>query len=296
MEAVGELTGLASRAPESRLARSLLILRRHPQLGAGLGILLALVAALVLAQVLVPYDPLRGDPSIVLEPPSRTHPLGTDSFGRDILARIAEGAWLDLPIAFTTVAIAITVGMLIGALAGYTGGLVDMVVMRATDILMAFPSFILAMVMVAILGNSVPTVVIAIAVSFVPDFIRLARGEVLSERELEYVDAARCAGNSEWRIMYSQLLPNCMTPVLVHGTLCLAWAILDVAGLAFLGIGITPPTPEWGVLVSEGVRHTISGDWWVSLFPGATILLAALGFNLVGDSLRDITAKEERGR
>lgn len=296
MEAVGELRGLLSRGPESRLSRLVLVLRRHPQLGAGLAILLALVATLALVQVLIPYDPLRGNPRTVLEPPSQAHPLGTDSFGRDILARIAQGAWLDLPIAFTTVAIAITVGLLIGALAGYAGGLVDMVVMRATDILMAFPSFILAMVMVAVLGNSVPTVVTAIAVSFVPDFIRLARGEVLSERELEYVDAARCAGNSEWRIMYLQLLPNCMTPVLVHGTLCLAWAILDVAGLAFLGIGITPPTPEWGVLVSEGVRYTISGDWWVSLFPGATILLAALGFNLVGDSLRDITAREERGQ
>jgi peptide/nickel transport system permease protein len=296
MEAVSESRGLPSRAQESRLSRWALVLRRHPQLGAGLAILLVLVITLALVQVLTPYDPLRGDPSVVLEPPSQAHVLGTDSFGRDILSRIAEGAWLDLPIAFATVAIAITVGLLIGALAGYMGGLVDMAVMRATDILMAFPSFILAMVMVAVLGNSVPTVVVAIAAAFVPDFIRLLRGEVLSEREMEYVDAARCAGNSEWRIMYVQLLPNCMTPVLVHGTLCLAWAILDVAGLAFLGIGITPPTPEWGVLVSEGVRYTISGDWWVSLFPGATILLAALGFNLVGDSLRDITATEERGQ
>jgi peptide/nickel transport system permease protein len=296
MEAVSGPRGLPSRAQESRLSRWALVLRRHPQLGAGLAILLVLVITLALIQVLTPYDPLRGDPSAVLEPPSQAHLLGTDSFGRDILSRIAEGAWLDLPIAFATVVIAITVGLLIGALAGYTGGLVDMAVMRATDILMAFPSFILAMVMVAVLGNSVPTVVVAIAAAFVPDFIRLMRGEVLSEREMEYVDAARCAGNSEWRIMYVQLLPNCMTPALVHGTLCLAWAILDVAGLAFLGIGITPPTPEWGVLVSEGVRYTISGDWWVSLFPGATILLAALGFNLVGDSLRDITAKEERGQ
>jgi peptide/nickel transport system permease protein len=296
MEAVSEPTGLSSRATESRLAHSVLILRRHPQMAAGLAILLVLIAALAFIQVLVPYDPLRGDPASVLQPPSRVHLLGTDNFGRDILSRIAQGAWLDLPIAFATVAIAIALGLSIGALAGYVGGLVDMVVMRATDILMAFPSFILAMVMVAVLGNSVPTVIIAISVAFVPDFIRLSRGEVLSERELEYVDAARCSGNSEWRIMYVQLLPNCLTPILVHATLCLAWAILDVAGLAFLGIGITPPTPEWGVLVSEGVRYTISGDWWVSLFPGATILVAALGFNLVGDSLRDITAKEERGQ
>ncbi|NIO67727.1 MAG: ABC transporter permease subunit, partial [Anaerolineae bacterium] len=209
-------------------------------------------------------------------------------------SRVIHGARLDLLIAFSVVAIALGIGSMVGTLSGYYGGLVDDVVMRVTDVLFAFPSFILAMAITAMLGNTTSNVIIAIAVAYIPYFIRLSRGEILKARELDYADAARCVGNPDWRIMYVHLLPNCLTPSLVQATLCLGWAILDASGLAFLGLGIRPPTPEWGVLVSEGAQNIISGHWWTSVFPGAVIVFTALGFNLVSDSLRDITAPEER--
>ncbi len=247
---------------------------------------------------LTPYDPLKTNPAIKLQPPSffseGAHPMGTDNFGRDILSRVIHGARLDLLIAFSVVAIALGIGSMVGTLSGYYGGLVDDVVMRVTDVLFAFPSFILAMAITAMLGNTTSNVIIAIAVAYIPYFIRLSRGEILKARELDYADAARCVGNPDWRIMYVHLLPNCLTPSLVQATLCLGWAILDASGLAFLGLGIRPPTPEWGVLVSEGAQNIISGQWWTSVFPGAVIVFTALGFNLVSDSLRDITATEER--
>jgi peptide/nickel transport system permease protein len=170
---------------------------------------------------------------------------------------------------------------------------VDDVIMRITDIVLAFPSFILALAITAILGNTIPNVIIAIAIAYIPYFVRLTRGEVLSARELDYAEAARCVGNPSWRVMYLHLLPNCLTPALVQATLCLGWAILDASGLAFLGLGIRPPTPEWGVLVSEGARDIISLQWWTSFFPGAVIVLTAFGFNLIGDSLRDVTSPTE---
>lgn len=250
--------------------------------------------AAAVGPLLVPHGPLATNPKVKLLPPTPAHPMGTDNFGRDILSRVVHGARLDLAIAFSVVAIALGMGALVGTLAGYYGGLVDDVVMRVTDVLFAFPSFILAMAITAMLGNTVPNVIIAIAVAYIPYFVRLTRGEILAARELEYADAARCVGNPEWRIMYVHLLPNCLTPALVQATLCLGWAILDASGLAFLGLGIRPPTPEWGVLVSEGAQNIISGQWWTSLFPGGVIVFTALGFNLIGDSLRDITAREER--
>jgi len=261
---------------------------------AGVLILIAVVLLSAIGPQIVTYEPLKTDPKNKLLPPSAEHPMGTDNFGRDILSRVVHGARLDLAIAFSVVAIALVIGALVGTLTGYYGGLVDDAVMRITDVLFAFPSFILALAITAILGNTVSNVIIAIAIAYIPYFIRLTRGEVLTAREMEYADAARCVGNPEWRIMYVHLLPNCLTPALVQATLCLGWAILDTSGLAFLGLGIRPPTPEWGVLVSEGAQNIISGHWWTSLFPGLVIVFTALGFNLIGDSLRDITAREER--
>lgn len=268
--------------------------RAHPMLLVGLLIVGLVFLAAAIGPLLVPHGPLATNPKVKLLPPTPAHPMGTDNFGRDILSRVVHGARLDLAIAFSVVAIALGMGALVGTLAGYYGGLVDDVVMRVTDVLFAFPSFILAMAITAMLGNTVPNVIIAIAVAYIPYFVRLTRGEILAARELEYADAARCVGNPEWRIMYVHLLPNCLTPALVQATLCLGWAILDASGLAFLGLGIRPPTPEWGVLVSEGAQNIISGQWWTSLFPGGVIVFTALGFNLIGDSLRDITAREER--
>jgi len=268
--------------------------REHRTLAVGLLILTVVLFVVAVGPALTPYDPLKTNPVMKLQPPSTVHLMGTDNFGRDILSRVIHGARLDLFIAFSVVAIALGTGTLVGTLSGYYGGLIDDVVMRVTDVLFAFPSFILAMAITAMLGNTTPNVIIAIAVAYIPYFIRLSRGEILKAREMDYADAARCVGNPDWRIMYLHLLPNCLTPSLVQATLCLGWAILDASGLAFLGLGIRPPTPEWGVLVSEGAQNIISGHWWTSVFPGAVIVFTALGFNLVSDSLRDITAPEER--
>ncbi len=281
-------------AEEGRLRSLWRVVREHRMLLVGLLILGTVLLVTAIGPVLVPYGPLQTSPELKLQPPSADHPMGTDNFGRDIVSRVVHGARLDLLIAFSVVIIALGVGSLVGTLSGYYGGIVDDVVMRITDVLFAFPSFILAMAITAMLGNTIPNVIIAIAIAYIPYFVRLTRGEILSARELGYAEAARCVGNPDWRIMYIHLLPNCLTPSLVQATLCLGWAILDTSGLAFLGLGIRPPTPEWGVLVSEGAQNIISGQWWTSVFPGAVIVFTALGFNLVGDSLRDITAREER--
>jgi peptide/nickel transport system permease protein len=285
---------VARTTKESALRRFWRTIREHRTLLAGLLILVVMLFVVAAGPALTPYDPLKTNPAIKLQPPSIVHPMGTDNFGRDILSRVIHGARLDLLIAFSVVAIALGIGSMVGTLSGYYGGLVDDVVMRVTDVLFAFPSFILAMAITAMLGNTTSNVIIAIAVAYIPYFIRLSRGEILRARELDYADAARCVGNPDWRIMYVHLLPNCLTPSLVQATLCLGWAILDASGLAFLGLGIRPPTPEWGVLVSEGAQNIISGHWWTSVFPGAVIVFTALGFNLVSDSLRDIIAPEER--
>jgi peptide/nickel transport system permease protein len=285
-------------SPESALRRFWRTIREHRTLLAGLLILAVMLFVVAVGPALTPYGPLKTNPAIKLQPPTffpeGAHPMGTDNFGRDILSRVIHGARLDLLIAFSVVAIALGIGSMVGTLSGYYGGLVDDVVMRVTDVLFAFPSFILAMAITAMLGNTTSNVIIAIAVAYIPYFVRLSRGEILRARELNYADAARCVGNPDWRIMYVHLLPNCLTPSLVQATLCLGWAILDASGLAFLGLGIQPPTPEWGVLVSEGAQNIISGHWWTSVFPGAVLVFTALGFNLVSDSLRDITAPEER--
>ena len=279
---------------ETALGRFVATLREHPSLAIGLLIVGIVVVAAIIGPLVVPYGPLATDPKAKLLPPSRIHLMGTDNFGRDILSRVVSGARLDLTIAFSVVAIALVGGVLVGTLSGYYGRLLDDIVMRFTDILFAFPSFILAMAITAMLGNKMINVIIAIAIAYIPYFIRLTRAEILTARELDYADAARCVGNPDWRIMYVHLLPNCLSPALVQATLCLGWAILDTSGLAFLGLGIRPPTPEWGVMVSEGAQNIISGQWWTWLFPGLMIVITALGFNLIGDSLRDISAREEQ--
>lgn len=278
---------------ESALGRFAATLREHPSLAIGLVIISIVVIAALIGPLVMPYGPLATNPKMKLMPPSPAHLMGTDNFGRDILTRVVYAARLDLTIAFSVAVIALVTGALLGTLSGYYGRLLDDVVMRVTDILFAFPSFILALAITAMLGNKVVNVIIAIVIAYIPYFVRLTRAEILSARELEYADAARCVGNPEWRIMYVHLLPNCLSPALVQAALCLGWAILDASGLAFLGLGIRPPTPEWGVMVSEGAKNIISGHWWTWLFPGAMIVITAFGFHLIGDSLRDISAREE---
>jgi peptide/nickel transport system permease protein len=277
--------------PLRRLVR---LARRRPALVLGLTLVLVYVLMAVLGPQLTPYEPTQTDPRATYQPPSAGHPFGTDKFGRDMLTRVVYATRLDLAIAASVALSAFLIGSLIGGLAGYRGGWLDDAVMRVVDVLFAFPAFILAMAITGVLGDTVPNVIIAIAVAYLPYFVRLARSEMLKVRTHQYADAAVSIGNPGWRVMVVHLLPNALTPALVLVALVFGWAILDAAGLAFLGLGITPPTAEWGVMVSEGAQRIISGQWWVWLFPGVAIVLAALAFSLVGDGLRDIISYEER--
>ena len=247
------------------------------------------VIVAVIGPHIAPYPPAKTHPRATFEPPSSEYRLGTDKFGRDILSRIIYATRLDLSIALVVAAGSFTVGSLIGGIAGYYGGWLDDILMRAVDILFAFPAFILAMVITGVLGDTEQNVIIAITIAYAPYFIRLTRSEMLSIRTYQYADAALAVGNPRWRVMLVHLLPNALTSSLIQMALVAGWAILDAAGLAFLGLGIMPPTAEWGIMVSEGAQRIITGEWWVWLFPGVAIVLAAFAFNLIGDGLRDLT-------
>lgn len=270
----------------------LLLLRRRARVpvsisaAIGLAILALLLTLWAWGAIAPPHNPLATDPRSQLLPPGPGHLFGTDKYGRDVLARVMAGAGIDLAIALFVTGIAFAIGVLIGSFAGYHGGWVDDVVLRLVDVILSFPAFVLALAITAVLGNSIRNVVIAIAVAYTPYFIRLVRGEVLSARRSDYADNARAVGNPGWRIVLLHLLPNCVTPALVQASLTMGWSILDASGLSFLGLGIKPPTPEWGVEVSEGASNIVSGEWWTSVFPGLTITLAVLAFNLLGEAIQ----------
>lgn len=257
-------------------------------------LLIALLVFMALfAPLVLPYDPLKTNPEAQFLAPAGEHWFGTDQYGRDIFTRLVHATRLNLVIAFSVVGLAFTVGSLMGAISGFVGGLFDDIVMRVVDIMQSFPAFILAMGMTAVLGNSIGNVIIAIAVAYTPYFVRLTRGEMLRVRKMEYADAARCMGVSPWRILYYHLLPNTITPSVVQSALALGWATLDTAGLAFLGLGIRPPTAEWGVMVSDGAKNILSAEWWTWLFPGLAIFMAVFAFNGVADTLRARLLREE---
>jgi peptide/nickel transport system permease protein len=283
-----------SLAQPSLVAKTIQLLRRKPALAVGTALVLLLAAAAIVGPSLTPYEPTKTHPRDTFKPPSAVFAFGTDKFGRDVLTRVIYATRLDLAIAASVALSASAIGSLIGGVAGYYGGWLDDGVMRIADVLFAFPAFILAMAITGVLGDSVPNVIIAIATAYTPFFIRLTRGEMLTVRTQQYADAARSVGNPGWRVMLVHLLPNALTPSLMQAPLVFSWAILDAAGLAFLGLGITPPTAEWGVLVSEGAQRITTGEWWVWLFPGAAIVLASLAFSLVGDSLRDLNTHRDR--
>jgi peptide/nickel transport system permease protein len=263
-------------------ARAVEILTR-PLLVIGVVILTVYLLVALIAPTFLP-DPLATGASS-MQPPSSEHWFGTDRFGRDVFARSVAAIRLALTVGLTIAAIALVVGSIFGVIAGYWGGWVDEIVMRVTDVLLAFPGFVLALIIAAALGDSVRNVIIAVAVAYTPHFVRLTRAQVLAVRELEFVDAARVTGNRPFRVAFRHVLPNSLRPAMVQGTLVTGWAILDVAGLAFLGVGIAPPTAEWGVMVAEGANDVVSGFWWTSLFPGAMIVLAVAAFHLIGDEL-----------
>jgi peptide/nickel transport system permease protein len=252
---------------------------------AGLTLLLVYAIAALFGPLLV-GDPFKTNPAQALLPPSAEHFFGTDRFGRDVFTRAVVAARLDFFVGIVIALVAAALGSLIGVAAGYFGGAWDEVVMRVTDVVLAFPGFVLALILVAALGDSIPNVVVAVAIAYTPYFVRLTRARALAEREREYVDAASLAGNRRWQIAYRHVLPNSLAPAFTQAALVAGWAVLDVAGLAFLGIGIQPPTAEWGVMVAEGANDVLTGAWWTALFPGALIVSLALAFQLIGDDLQ----------
>ena len=262
---------------------------------AALCVIVAVALASLLAPWLSPYDPDDPDAESTLASVSWRHPLGTDVYGRDQLSRLIHAGRIDLLVALGATAVALGVGAALGAVAGYRGGWVDQLVMRGVDAVMAFPAFILAMAVTAALGNSIANVVAAIAITHVPIYTRLIRGEMLKARETEYADAARTVGDRPHQIVLHHLLPNCVPPLIVQATLAMGFAILTVAALSFIGLGIQPPQSEWGQMTAEGAGYVVSGEWWLVLFPGFAIMLTVLAFNLVGDGLRDVLDPRMRG-
>ena len=260
---------------------------RQPTIVAGALLMLLFLVAALFAPILSPYDPLGQNISQGLKPPSAEHLMGTDKLGRDILSRLLYGARISLFVGLAVVAVSSIIGSLIGLLAGYLAGWADEIMMRVTDVFFAFPSLILAMAIAGALGPSLRNALIAIIAVTWPVYARLIRGQVLSVKEREFVLAAQTIGVPEWQILLRHILPNSLAPLLVQASFDLGGAILAVAGLSFIGFGAQPPTPEWGVMISEG-RNYMATQAWLAAFPAVAILLVVAGFNLLGDGLRDL--------
>jgi len=253
----------------------------------GLILILALLVVAAVGPYVAPYGPYVTDPLNKLQGPSGTHPFGTDNLGRDLLTRILYGARISVTIAIIVLVVSGGLGTMIGIVSGYFGGGVDNLLMRITDLFLAFPRLILAMAIAAALGRDLRNVVLAVAFTSWTIFARLARGQALAVKQQDYVEAARATGASRRRILFVHVLPMCISPVIIQGTIAMGGIILTVAGLGFIGFGAQPPTPEWGVMVSDG-RNYLPTAWWACVFPGLAILFTVLGFNLLGDGIRDI--------
>ncbi|MEN2978921.1 ABC transporter permease [Tistrella bauzanensis] len=266
----------------------------NPVTGIAFLMFVALVLVAIFGPWLVPHDPLASDTAAALSPPSATHWFGTDQLGRDIFSRVVVATRLDLAIAIASVALVFAAGGLAGVAAGYFGGWIDIVVGRIGDTIMAFPLFVLAMGIVAALGNTITNIVIATAIINFPLYARVARSEANIRRNAGFVQAARLSGNSEARIVLGQILPNIMPIMMVQMSLTMGYAILNAAGLSFIGLGVRPPTAEWGIMVAEGASFIVSGEWWIALFPGLALMLAVFCFNLLGDGLRDLIDPQRR--
>ena len=252
----------------------------------GGAILLILVLGTIFSGVVAPYDPAEQIPNASLQPPSRQYLFGTDVYGRDMFSRVLYGGRISLSIGLVSVAIAASVGVILGLLSGYYGGWVDSLIMRFMDMILALPGLLLALVIVAMLGPSINNVMIAVGTSTIPVFTRIVRGSVLSARSMTYVEAARVVGCPDQLILRRHILPNVVAPIIVLATLNIAIAILIGASLSYLGVGVQPPTPEWGSMLSQG-RDYLLGQWWITTFPGIAIFVAVLSINLAGDGLRE---------
>lgn len=260
------------------------------------GLILMLIIIALIGPYVVPYNPLATAMDKVLSPPSAEHWFGTDNLGRDIFSRVIVATRLDFAIALAAVGLSALTGIAVGATAGYVGGMFDAIFSRIIDVMMAFPLFVAAMALVAVFGNSVQSVVLATAIINFPFYFRLARIEAASRREVGYVEAAIITGNSTRGVVTRFLLPNSMPPVIVQISLNLGWAILNTAGLAFIGLGVAPPAPEWGIMIQEGSAMMMSGQWWVVTFPGLALVLSVFCFSLVGDGLRDFLDPRRHSR
>jgi peptide/nickel transport system permease protein len=266
----------------------------NPVTAGALTLFVLLVILAAIGPWIAPYDPLASDTAKALQAPSRAHWFGTDQIGRDILSRVLVATRLDLVISVAAVALSFGVGASAGAAAGFFGGWTDRLVTRVTDTIMAFPLFVLAMGIVAALGNTLGNIVLATAVINVPFYARMARAEANVRRDAGFVEAARLGGNGSARVLAMHVFPNCLPPMMVQASLNLGWAILNAAGLSFIGLGVRPPTPEWGIMVAEGAAFIVSGEWWIALFPGLALMIAVFCFNLLGDGLRDLIDPRRR--
>jgi peptide/nickel transport system permease protein len=270
------------------------VLSENPVTGLAFALFALFLVAAIFGPLIAPYSPLQSNAAMALKPPSAAHWFGTDQLGRDIFSRVLVATRLDLSIAFASVILAFMLGALSGVAAGYFGGWTDRVVGRLADTIMAFPLFVLAMGIVAALGNEVINIVIATAIINFPLYARVARAEANVRREAGFIEAARLSGNGETRVLLGHVLPNIMPIMMVQMSLTMGYAILNAAGLSFIGLGVRPPAPEWGIMVAEGANFIQSGEWWIALFPGAALMLAVFCFNLLGDGLRDIIDPRQR--
>jgi peptide/nickel transport system permease protein len=282
-------TGLGATARHVRY-----VLRENVVTGLAFALFVLIIFAAVLGPSLVPYDPLASDTAAALKPPSLTHWFGTDQLGRDVLSRVIVATRLDFFIAVASVALVFLMGGIAGVAAGFFGGWTDRIVGRIADTIMAFPLFVLAMGIVAALGNTVQNIILATAIVNFPLYARVARAEANVRRDAGFVLAARLCGNSEGRILLAQVLPNIMPIMVVQMSLTMGYAILNAAGLSFIGLGVRPPTAEWGIMVADGSTFMVSGEWWIAFFPGAALMIAVFCFNLLGDGLRDIVDPQRR--
>lgn len=284
---------------QARLGQSYLAwlrLRRNPLTVAGLLIAAALLLMATFAPLIAPYDPIAQDLTQRLLPPGTPgHWLGTDDFGRDIWTRILYGSRITLYIVALVILTAPVAGLLIGTVAGYLGGWVDEILMRITDIFLAFPKLILALALVAVLGPGMENAVLAIALTSWPPYARVARAETLTVRNSDYIAAVRLQGAGAARIIWGHVMPMCLPSVIIRVTLDMAGVILTAAGLGFLGLGVQPPLPEWGLMISAG-RKFLFEQWWVATMPGLAIFIVSLGFNLLGDGLRDVLDPRSSGK
>ena len=276
------------------MADTLRRLRRNPSAVAGTMLVGALVLAGILAPLLTPYDPAQQSLMEVLKPPSLAHPLGTDQLGRDILARLLFGARLTLFMGVFAVGVGMVIGVPLGVISGYYRGYVDMAIQRVMDLMLSFTTFLLALALVSLLGVGLTNVIVAVGISTIPRFARLVRSSVLTIREIAYVEASHAMGARDGRILWRHVLPNAFAPVIIQATLSMGATILTAAGLGFLGLGVQPPTPEWGAMLGEG-RNYIFSSPYVTTFPGMAIFVAVLGLNLLGDGLRDALDPQLRG-